>query len=153
MRVPKKPGGILLQTCKKTQNANPTTGLTQNIHTTRSTSWRPPRPTEAAQQNAPSSEVRLARGLTPLSSEVRLARGFPPPSSRVRFARGSPPPSNRVRLVRGLTPPSSEVYLARGSLTSAPAPARVYGHLMLWHVRAAPLRAWESRPGAVPPTP
>jgi hypothetical protein len=68
---------------------------------------------------------------TPLPSEVRLARGFPPPSSRVRLARGSPPPSSRVRLVRGLTPPLSEVRLARGSLTSAHAPARVYGHLVL----------------------
>jgi hypothetical protein len=28
---PKKPGEILLKTCKKTQNANPTSGLTQNI--------------------------------------------------------------------------------------------------------------------------
>jgi hypothetical protein len=46
----------------------------------------------------------------------------------------------------------SRLRLARGSLTSAPAPARWYGRLMLWHSRVAPSRAWESRPGAVPPT-
>jgi hypothetical protein len=50
---------------QKIQNAKPTSGLTQNIHTTRSTPWWPPRPTEAAQQSAPSGEVRLARGITP----------------------------------------------------------------------------------------
>jgi hypothetical protein len=40
-------------------------------------------------------------------------------------------PSNEVRLARGSPPPSSGLRLARGSLTSAPAPARVYVHLML----------------------
>jgi hypothetical protein len=73
---------------------------------------------QKAQQNAPSSEVRLAPGLTPLSSEVHLAPGLTPLSSEVRLARGSPPPSSGVRL-------------ARGSLTSAPAPACMYGYLML----------------------
>jgi hypothetical protein len=102
---PKKPGGIPSSNLQKTQNAKPTSGLTQNIHTTRSTPWWPSWPTEAAQRSAPSSEVRLARGLKPPSNEVRLARGSPPPSSGVR--------------------------LARGSLTSAPAPALVYGYLTL----------------------
>jgi hypothetical protein len=44
-----------------------------------------PRPTKEAQQSASSSEVRLARGLTPPSGEVRLAREFAPPSSGARL--------------------------------------------------------------------
>jgi hypothetical protein len=65
-RSPKNRGACLK--LQKTQNAKPTSGLTQNIHTTRSMPRWPPRPTEAAQQSAHSSEVRLARGPTPPSS-------------------------------------------------------------------------------------
>jgi hypothetical protein len=81
------------------------------------------------------------------------------PLEPVRLARGLTPPSGDVRLARGLTPPRAGSAslegpsLARGPLTSAHAPARRYEHLMLWHSRAAPSRAWESRPDAVPPTP
>jgi hypothetical protein len=43
---------------------------------------------------------------------------------------GPRPPSSELRLARGLTPPSSGLRLARGLVTSTPAPARRYGHLM-----------------------
>jgi hypothetical protein len=111
--------------------------------TTRSRPWWPPRPARAAQRNAPLGEVRLARGLDAPSGGVRLARGLDAPSGEVRLARGLNAPSGEVRLARG---PPRDV---------APAPAHAYGHLMLCHRRTAPRpwHAWESRPGAVPPTP
>jgi hypothetical protein len=124
---PKKTGGSCLKPAKKHKTQTRLEQNTKHMHTAQPTPRWPPRPTKAAQQGAPSSKVCLARELTPPSSEVCLARGSPPPSSGLR--------------------------LARGSLTSAPAPARGYKHLMLWHSRAAPSRAWESRPGAVSPTP
>jgi hypothetical protein len=102
---------------KPVKNAKCKTHLepnTKRAHTARPTPRWPPRPTRAAPQGAPSSKVRLARGLTPPSNEVRLARGLTPPRAGFRLARGSPPPS-------------SGLCLARGSLTSTPAPARVYG--------------------------
>jgi hypothetical protein len=83
------------------QNANPTSGLTQNIHTTRSTPRWPPRPTEAAQQNAPSSEVRLARGSPPLSSEVYASLERGPP--RLRFPHERTYSRTRVRVFNALT--------------------------------------------------
>jgi hypothetical protein len=55
------------------------------------------------------------------------------PSSKLHLARGYTPPSSRFRLARGFTAPSSGLRLVRGSLTRTPAPARGYGHLMLWH--------------------
>jgi hypothetical protein len=54
-----------------------------------------------AQQNAPSGEVRLARGLDAPSGEVRLARGLDAPSGEVRLSRGLNAPSGEVRLARG----------------------------------------------------
>jgi hypothetical protein len=65
----------------------------------------PPRPTGAAQRNAPSSKVCLARGLNDPSGEVRLARGLYAPSGGVRRARGLNAPSGRVRLAQGLNAP------------------------------------------------
>jgi hypothetical protein len=58
-----------------------------------------------------------------------------PPRSRVHGPLERAPPRSRVRL-----------RLARDSLTRTPVPARGYGHLMLWHGRAAPSCAWESCP-------
>jgi hypothetical protein len=57
------------------------------------------------QRSAPSSEVRLARGLTPPRVRSTSLEGSRPPSSGVRLARGLTPPSSGVRLARGLTPP------------------------------------------------
>jgi hypothetical protein len=83
-----------------------------------------------AQQNAPSGEVRLARGLNAPSGEVRLARGLSDPSGEVHLARGPlharhPRSCSRTRAFNALTPQDCAT---------------------TWH-------AWESRPGAVPPTP
>jgi hypothetical protein len=106
---------------KPAKNAKRKTHLepnTKHAHTAWPTPRWPPRPTRAAQHGAPSSKVRLARGLTPPSNEVRFARGLMPPRAGFRLARGSPPPS-------------SGLCLARGSLTSTPAPAHVYEPLML----------------------
>jgi hypothetical protein len=105
----------------------------------------PPRPTGAAQRNAPSSKVRLARGLSAPSGGVHPARGLNAPSSKVRPIRGLSAPSGKVRPIRGLSAPSGKVRparglnapsggvrLARGHLHArlhAPSPA--YGHLML----------------------
>jgi hypothetical protein len=63
----------------------------------------------AAHLNAPSCEVRLARGLNAPSGEVRLARGLNAPSGEVRLARGPPrarhPRScSHVRAFNALTP-------------------------------------------------
>jgi hypothetical protein len=90
----KNRGGLLLKTCKKhkTQTHLEPNAKHMHIHTAQPTPRWPSRPTRAAQQGAPSSKVRLARGLTP-------------PSSGVRFARGSLPSSSGVRLARGLTLP------------------------------------------------
>jgi hypothetical protein len=54
-----------------------------------------------AHLNAPSGEVRLARGLNAPSGEVRLARGLNAPSSEFCLARGLNAPSGEVRVARG----------------------------------------------------
>jgi hypothetical protein len=100
---------------KPAKNAKHTSRLTQNMHTARPTRRWPPRPIRAAQQGAPSSEVRLARGLTPPSNEVRLARGSPPPSSRL-------PPRSRAHAPSSRLPPRSRV---PASLERAPPPSRL----------------------------
>jgi hypothetical protein len=82
--------------------------------------------------DAPSGEFRLARGLNAPSGEVRLARGLNSPSGRVRLTRGLNAPLGRVRLARGLNAPSGGVRLARGHLHARrPCSCPVYGHLML----------------------
>jgi hypothetical protein len=69
--------------------------------------------------NAPSGEVRLARGLNAPSGEVRLARGLNAPSGGVRLARGLNTPSAG----------SASLEAACTHVVHAPAP--VYGHSML----------------------
>jgi hypothetical protein len=61
-----------------------------------------------AQLRAPSSRLRLARGLTPPSSGSRLARGFTSPSSGLRLARGLTLPSSEFRLAQGFISASLE---------------------------------------------
>jgi hypothetical protein len=77
------------------------------------------------------------------------------PRSRVHASLERVPPRSRVHGPLERAPPRSRVRLrlARDSLTRTPIPARGYGHLMLWHGRAAPSCAWESCSGAVAPTP
>jgi hypothetical protein len=84
--------------------------------------------------NAPSGEVRPARGLDTPSGKVHLARGLNAPSSKVRLARGLNAPLGKVCLARGLNAPSARTALLEGTCTH-PAPAPVYGHLMLRHRR------------------
>jgi hypothetical protein len=81
---------------------------------TRSRPWWPPRHARVAQQNAPSGEVHLARGLDAPSGEVCLAQGLDAPSGEVRLARGLNAPSGEVGLARGLNTPSGKVCLAQG---------------------------------------
>jgi hypothetical protein len=70
------------------------------------------------------------------SGEVRLARGLNTPSGRVRLAREPDAPSGRVRLARGLNAPSAKTASLEGTCThDVPAPAPMYGHLMLSHPR------------------
>jgi hypothetical protein len=149
---PKKPRESCLKLAKNTKRKH-SSNITQNIRTQHSPCCDGPRGPPEQPSRRPLEQVRLARGLTHPSGEVRLARGLTPPSGEVHLARGLTPPSGGFRLARGSPPPSSGFCLAWGPLTSAPAPARGYEHLMLWHSRAAPPRAWESCPGAIPPTP
>jgi hypothetical protein len=67
------------------------------------------------------------------SGGVRLARGLDAPTSGVRLAGGLNAPSGKVRLARGLnTPPPARTASLEGTCTHVvPAPAPVYGHLML----------------------
>jgi hypothetical protein len=51
--------------------------------------------------DAPSGEVRLARGLNAPSGEVRLPRGLNAPSGEVRLARGLNAPLGKDRLTQG----------------------------------------------------
>jgi hypothetical protein len=78
-----------------------------------------------------------------------------PPRSRVHTSLERVPPHSRVHAPLERAPPRSRVHLrlARSSPTRTPVPARGYGHLMLWHGRAALSCAWESHPGPVAPTP
>jgi hypothetical protein len=66
--------------------------------------------------DAPSGEVRLARGLNAPSGRIHLARGINTPSGEVLLARGLNAPSGEVRLAREPSAPSGEVRLARGHL-------------------------------------
>jgi hypothetical protein len=116
------------KTCKK---QNKTHHLPKHARTARPTLRWPPRPTRVTQSKAPSSRFRLARGLTPPSSGFRLAQGLTPPSSGFRLTRGLAPPRAGSASLEGPLLPRAGFRLARGSLTSAPAPARGYGHLML----------------------
>jgi hypothetical protein len=59
--------------------------------------------------DAPSGEVRLARGLNAPSGRVCLAREPNAPSGEVRLVRGIYAPSGQVRLARGLNAPSGLV--------------------------------------------
>jgi hypothetical protein len=91
---PKNRGESCLKPAKKHKTQ---THLESNTKRTQHSPHRdgPPRPTRAAQQGAPSSKVRLARGLTPPSSEAGLARGLEgsrslergPPRSRLPHER------------------------------------------------------------------
>jgi hypothetical protein len=57
-------------------------------------------------------------------------------SGEVRLARGLNAPTSRVRLARGLNAPSARTASLEDTCTHVvPAPARVYGHLMLRHHR------------------
>jgi hypothetical protein len=112
-----------------------TNSRAQNTRIKRPQPWWSPRPARAAQPNAPSGEVRLARRLNTPSVEVRLARGLNAPSGEVRLARGLNAPSGEVRLTRGLNALSGEVRLARGPLRArhprSCSRARVFNALML----------------------
>jgi hypothetical protein len=86
----------------------------------------------------PSSEVRLARGISAPSGGVHLARGPYAPSGGVRLARGlSPAPGKRSASLKGWAPPRTGSAPLEGTRTRlsraprAPVPARAYGHLML----------------------
>jgi hypothetical protein len=69
----------------------------------------PPRPARAAQLNAPSGEVHLARGLNAPSGEVRLARG--PLHAR------HPRSCSRARAFNALTPQDCATTLTRLGIT------------------------------------
>jgi hypothetical protein len=76
----------------------------------------------AAHLNAPSGEVRLARGLNAPSGEVRLARGLNAPSGEVRLARGPPRARHHrsrwhVRAFNALTPQDCATTLMRLGIT------------------------------------
>jgi hypothetical protein len=80
------------------------------------------------------------------SGGVRLARGLDAPTSGVRLARGLDAPSGEIRLARGLNPPSARTASLEGTCTRVvPAPAPVYGHLMLRHRRTRAMTL--TRPG------
>jgi hypothetical protein len=62
----------------------------------------------------------------------RLARELNTHSGEVRLARGLTDPSGKVRLARGFNAPSARTASLEGTCTHViPAPAPVYGHLML----------------------
>jgi hypothetical protein len=95
-------------------------------------------------------------------ANLRLARGLVTPSSEVlpRSMAGRPPRA-RSRLTRGWTPPRARFRLARGHhglAASIPAPpTEAFNALTFAGAQvkdeSTPRRAWESRPGAIPPTP
>jgi hypothetical protein len=98
---PKKPGGVLLKTCKKAQNTNTPRTYAKHTRTAQPTPRWPSRPTRAAQQSAPSSEVRLARGLTlpragSASKRVHAILERAPPRSRVPASLERAPPPSRL---------------------------------------------------------
>jgi hypothetical protein len=115
---PRKPGESCLKPAKNTKHKH-SSNVTQNIriqHNPRRDGPRgpPERPNKApleqgpprSRAHAPSSEVRLARGLTSPSSGLRLARGSRspervPPRSRVPTPLERAPP--RSRLLHGHT--------------------------------------------------
>jgi hypothetical protein len=83
------------------------------------------------------------------SGGVRLARGLDAPSGEVRLARGLNAPSGEVRLARGFNNPSARTASLEGTYTHViPAPAPVYGHLMLRHRRTRATTL--TRPGIAP---
>jgi hypothetical protein len=84
---------------------------------------------QGGMMDAPSGEVRLARGLDAPSGEFRLARGLNAPSGGVRLARGLNGPSGRVRLTRGLNAPLGRVRLARGLNAPSGGVRLARGHL------------------------
>jgi hypothetical protein len=149
---PKKPGESCLKLAKNTKHKY-SSNITRNIRTQHSPRRDGPRgPPERRNKPPPRARSASLEGSRPPRARSASLEGsrsleWVPPRSRAHA------PSSGFRLARGSPPPSSGLRLARGSLTSAPAPARGYEHLMLRHSRAAPSRAWESRPGAVPPTP
>jgi hypothetical protein len=70
------------------------------------------------------------------SGGVRLARELDAPTSGVSLARGLNAPSGKDRLARGLNAPSARTASLEGICTHVvPAPAPMYGHLMLRHRR------------------
>jgi hypothetical protein len=82
----------------------------------------------------PSSGVRLARGLDAPTSGARLAQGLNTPSGEVHLARGLNAPSGEVRLARRFNTPSARTASLEGTCAHVvPAPAPVYGHLILRH--------------------
>jgi hypothetical protein len=74
--------------------------------------------------------------------------GWTPPRARSRLARGPDAPQARFRLARGPHGPAASILApptgAFNALTFAGAQVKD---------KSTPQRAWESRPGAVPPTP
>jgi hypothetical protein len=98
---PKKPGESCLKPAKKHKTQTLLEHNPKHTHTAQPTPRWPPRPTRAAQQGAPSSKVRLARGLTPPSSGLHHARGSCSPErvlpcSRVPTSLERAPPRSRL---------------------------------------------------------
>jgi hypothetical protein len=67
----------------------------KRTHKVRPTPWWPPWPTGVAQSRAPTSRLRLARGLTPPSSGSALLKGSRLPRASSASLEGSSPPRSR----------------------------------------------------------
>jgi hypothetical protein len=143
LRVPKKPGESCLKPAK---NKNKTHLLLKHAHKARPAPRWPPRLTGVAQSKAPSSRFRFARGLTP-PSRANAPLEWVPPRSRASTSLERVPPRSRASASLDRVPPRSRLPHKR---TYSRARVRAFNAL---HSRVAPSRAWESRPGAVPPTP
>jgi hypothetical protein len=73
---------------------------------------------------------------TLLAPAARQGSTADAPSGEVRLARGLNAPTSRVHLARGLNTPSARTASLEGTRTHViPAPAPVYGHLILRHHR------------------
>jgi hypothetical protein len=116
---------------EKTQNAKST--CTPNAHTKHNHDPGGPRGPPGQHNRRPSSEVRLARGLSPASLEGRA----PPRAGSASLEGSAPPlerdpPRSRAEHPLGRAPPRSRApTLAFPASPHTPVPAHAYGHLML----------------------
>jgi hypothetical protein len=137
LRSPKTTGGFLLKTCKKPKRN------TSHLSAHRGHGPRcggPHGPPEWPSQRLPrAGSASLEGSRLPRAGSASL-EGSRLPRAGSASLEGSRPPRAGSASLEDSSPPRSR-------------PPSRYGHLMLRHGRAAPSCTWESRPGAVPPTP